>query len=131
MSQKPNDALMEFDKAIEADPDYIMAYKNRGATYLSLNKYRDSIKDYDRFVELDPDNAEAYYGRGMAYLMNKDEEKGCADFKKACDLGNCSGVAFAQMSGKCGMEGQLDDMMNKAMQDAQKQAEQMMKQQGK
>jgi tetratricopeptide (TPR) repeat protein len=125
MLQQPERAIADFDKSIEMAPDYVMAYKNRGATYLGLNRYQEAVKDYDRFVELAPDDPEGYYGRGMAYVMGGNEGKGCPDFRKACDLGNCNGVAFAQLSGMCGMEGQMEAAMQDMMEQAQEKMQEM------
>jgi tetratricopeptide (TPR) repeat protein len=125
MLQQPERAIADFDKSIEIAPKYVMAYKNRGATYLGLNRYKEAVGDYDRFVELAPDDPEAYYGRGMAYIMGGKEKKGCPDFRKACDLGNCNGVAFAQVSGMCGMEGQMEAAMQDMMKQAQEKMEEM------
>jgi tetratricopeptide (TPR) repeat protein len=125
MLREPERAIADFDKSIEIAPDYVMAYKNRGATYLGLNRYKEAVRDYERFVELAPDDPEAYYGRGMAYVMGGSESKGCPDFRKACDLGNCNGVAFAQLSGMCGMEGQMEAAMQDMMEQAQEKMRQM------
>ena len=44
-------AIQEFDKAIQLDPDY--AYYNRGVSYEGLGKFDLAEKDYDKACELD------------------------------------------------------------------------------
>ena len=50
------DAIAAYSKAIELDPDFAQAYRNRGFSYYRLRKGEEAIKDYERFIELDPDS---------------------------------------------------------------------------
>lgn len=47
-------ALRQFDRAIEADPDFGAAYANRGILYDRMGRYEKAIADYRRALELDP-----------------------------------------------------------------------------
>jgi tetratricopeptide (TPR) repeat protein len=119
LMRQPATAIKDFDMAIKVDPEYALAYKNRGTSYLGFNQSAKAISNYNRYIELRPDDAEVYLSRGMAYLMEKDEAKACLDFKKACDLGNCDGVALSKMSGICGEKSAVAESL-------QEQAEKMM-----
>ena len=42
----------DHDKAIQIDPDYALAYVNRGVAYYYLRQYKLAILDYDKAIQL-------------------------------------------------------------------------------
>jgi tetratricopeptide (TPR) repeat protein len=80
------EAIAEFDKAIDLDPDYAMAYYNRGLTYHKLEKHDQAIADYGKAIELDPGYSEAHYNRGHAFFELDEYGLAIADFDKAISL---------------------------------------------
>ena len=75
-------AIVEFDKAIELDPNYPKVYANRGLAYSSLGEYDKAIADYSKAIELDSNYAKAYYNRGLAYKSQGREAEAIADFQR-------------------------------------------------
>ena len=63
---KYEEAIKDYDKAIELDPDYSDAYNNRGLAKYYLDKYGEAIKDFNKVIELTPNYTNAYYDRGNA-----------------------------------------------------------------
>ena len=59
-------AIADFDTAIRLEPDYALAYYNRGVAKRKLGQLNAAIADYDTAIQLKPDLAEAYYNRGQA-----------------------------------------------------------------
>lgn len=95
-------AIKDYNKAIEIDPGNAVAYINRGFAYRNKGQYDQAIKDYTKAIEIDPGNADAYYNRGFTYLMNLgDKIMGCADWKKACELGQCRNYNILKQKGDC------------------------------
>ena len=43
---KYNEAIKDYDKGIELDPQDAMAYRNRGSLYFELGNHDQAIKDY-------------------------------------------------------------------------------------
>jgi tetratricopeptide (TPR) repeat protein len=80
-------AILDYNKAIELDPDNANAYYNRGCTKSSLEDFRGAMLDYNKAIKLDPDNAKAYYNRGIAKINLGRKESGCMDLSKAGGLG--------------------------------------------
>jgi tetratricopeptide (TPR) repeat protein len=81
------EAMAEFDKAIQADPKNPKAYYARGFAILSHGKEMDkSITDFDKAIELDPKYAKAYLMRGRAYEALGDTDRAKADRAKALEL---------------------------------------------
>jgi len=60
------DAVKEFDKAIEAKPNYYFIFYTRGNAKASLGQYSEAIKDYDKAIQLNPIHAFSFYNRGVA-----------------------------------------------------------------
>jgi tetratricopeptide (TPR) repeat protein len=88
-------------EAIRLKPDYALAHYNRGNAYVNLGQYQRAIEDYNQVVRLESNHADAYNNRGLLYLLQGNKGQGCPDVKKACKLGNCSGLEKAKVKGLC------------------------------
>src|SRR5207245_4370648 len=73
-------ALVEFDKALRQDPNYVDAYNNRGYTYAAKKAYDLALADLNKAVELQPRFAAAYNNRGLVHMALKAYDKAIADF---------------------------------------------------
>jgi tetratricopeptide (TPR) repeat protein len=79
-------AIAEFDKAIELDPNYTAAYANRGNVYSQIGQHDKAIADCNKAIELDPDDAEVYGNRAAVYSHMGEHDKAIADYNKAIEL---------------------------------------------
>jgi len=80
-------SIADFDRAIEFDPDYALAYDERGYAYAQLEQYRRAIDDYTRAIELYPEPVAYLHGlRGIAYFRLEDYQSALLDFTIAIDL---------------------------------------------
>lgn len=61
------EALQDFNQAIEIDPKYPWAIASRGQTYLLIRHYQDALVDFTRAIELDAENDWKLYDRAIAY----------------------------------------------------------------
>jgi tetratricopeptide (TPR) repeat protein len=96
-------ALKDFDKVIELKENYEDAYYQRGVSYAYLSQHTKAIKDLDKAIELDPYFARAYAVRGLVYTtkLNNTKTQGCADLRRACELGACDEFNWAKEEGFC------------------------------
>jgi tetratricopeptide (TPR) repeat protein len=95
-------AIREYNKAIEINPDDAEAYYNRGVVYDNKGHHDLAIRDYNRAIEINPKDAEAYINRGFVYLVESEGKgRGCADLKKACELGMCGKYNLVKQKGYC------------------------------
>jgi predicted TPR repeat methyltransferase len=62
--EKHKEAVIYFEQALQAIPDYIEAHINLGAVYLKLEDYPSATKHYQEIMRLQPDNNE------IAYILN-------------------------------------------------------------
>ena len=86
-----DDAIENFNRAIEQNPHFAEAYYYRGSAYLNLarddkHKYECAIKDLTEAIRLNPNYEEAYNVRGLVYHHKC--EYGCAitNFDKVIKL---------------------------------------------
>ena len=59
-------ALIDFSKAIDADPKNAMAYQYRGVAKARFVDLKGSIIDYDKSIELNSTLSTSYGNRGIA-----------------------------------------------------------------
>ena len=78
-AKKPN-------KAIEIDPQYSAAWKNKGLALYNLNKYEEAIKAYDKAIEINPQDSAAWYNRGCIYSVINNKDQSIFNFEKAIDF---------------------------------------------
>jgi tetratricopeptide (TPR) repeat protein len=81
-----DDALTDFNRAIELDRNYTWAIAARGQTYLELNRYDDALADFNRAIKLDRNYTWALGGRGQTYRRLKRYDDALADFNRAIEL---------------------------------------------
>jgi tetratricopeptide (TPR) repeat protein len=80
-------AITDYNKAIEINPRYAEAYNNRGGTYSQIGQYDQAISDCTKAIEINPRYADAYNNRGNAYRCKGEYDKAWADVYKMRSLG--------------------------------------------
>lgn len=81
-------ALTSYNEAIETYHLNIpIAYLNRGAVLLDMNRFKAAIVDFDEAIRLNPNLAEAYFNRGVAHDELGHSKAAQANFNKARELG--------------------------------------------
>ena len=83
-----DNAVADFSKAIDIDPENASVYHSRARAYYHLNNFEEAIHDLKKSVELNQSNAVMYYDLGMAYLRIDDTSHACENFQRSCQLGN-------------------------------------------
>ncbi|MBM3253944.1 MAG: tetratricopeptide repeat protein, partial [Candidatus Omnitrophica bacterium] len=67
-SGKYDEAILEYLKAIELKPDYILAYQEVGKIYMRLERFAEAIATYRRILELTPGDEKAQESLIAAYI---------------------------------------------------------------
>jgi tetratricopeptide (TPR) repeat protein len=79
-------AIVDFSKALELDPQYAEAYNNRSTAHLMMGNYGQAVFDCNRALELAPDFVATYVNRGIAYTGLRDYRRAIEDGEKALQL---------------------------------------------
>jgi tetratricopeptide (TPR) repeat protein len=66
------EALVEYDKALSIEPDFVEAMVNRGAVYNELGRIPDAIASFQKALALKPNDTRALVNLGNSYYALKD-----------------------------------------------------------
>ena len=80
------EAIAEYDEAIQLNPQYVDAYTNRGIAHQNLGQYERAIQDYDEAIRLNPKDTLAYNNRGSVYHTLGQLQRAIQDYDEAIRL---------------------------------------------
>jgi tetratricopeptide (TPR) repeat protein len=87
-------AISEFNKTLEINPNDAVAYINRGWAYYRKGHYDQAISDCNKALEIDPRVAAAYLTRGAAYNLKGQPDHAISDFNKALEINPRDALAY-------------------------------------
>ena len=79
-------AIQDYTKVIEWNPEGADGYYNRGTAYGQSNELDLAIEDFNKAIELTPEYAEVYYNRGTAYNYKGEYDMAISDYTKVIAL---------------------------------------------
>jgi Flp pilus assembly protein TadD len=77
------EAIPEFAKAIELEPDFSPAYNGLGMSYAVLNDFERAEKNFRRVIELSPGIDQGYLNLGLLYELKGEPSKALPLLEKA------------------------------------------------
>ena len=78
------EAVIEFEKTLEIDPENVSALNALGVSYDYLKEYQLAMKCYETVLKLDPDSANVYYNNmGQSYFQRGQYKAAIEAFRKA------------------------------------------------
>jgi len=89
------EAILDFTKAIEINPNDAAAYNNRGNSYDKQGNLIQSMSDFTKAIEINPKYAEAYNNRGTAYIKQGNLTKAITDYTRAIEINSNDVIASA------------------------------------
>ena len=116
-------AITEFTKAIQINPDFLEAYYNRGLAHYDMHLYYKAIVDFDMVLMLKPNEKEAYFNRGLAYSKVNKLKLALSDIQKAADLGDGDAkkiIASGEITDRIEKESRRQVTMNALLDEKQK-----------
>ena len=66
-----DNAIKQFESALDLNPESPEAYYNIGITYLALYEYSNAIQYFEKAIKFDDDNAAAYANKGVAFAATE------------------------------------------------------------
>lgn len=98
-----DNAINEYNKAIQLDPNNPAAYLDRGLAYYDKDDLDRAISDYNYAITLDPNIANAFFYRGIVYYDKDDMNHTISDMNLVIQLNpdyvdayNFRGIAYAK-----------------------------------
>jgi tetratricopeptide (TPR) repeat protein len=83
-----NGALRYLNVNLEANPNSIQAYRNRGEVWTSTRMWNYAVSDFSMALDLDPFDSELWLNKGVSLLNLGKREEACHDFRQSMRLGN-------------------------------------------
>lgn len=93
-----NAALLEYQKAVNLDRHYAIAYNNIGRCFYLQEKFIAAEKAYAKALELNPQLGDAYYNSGVLWLKLGDLDKSQVFLKKALELNPRNPAVYGQLA---------------------------------
>jgi tetratricopeptide (TPR) repeat protein len=87
-------ALDDFNLALQLDPKDAYAYNNRGKVYSDQRQFNQALADYNKAIQLDPKYAAAYFNRAKLYSDQRQFNQALADFNLAIELDSQNAAAY-------------------------------------
>ncbi len=113
MNEKRNEeAIKDFNKAIELKPGSASAYNNRGIVYANEKRFNEAIADFNKAVELNPKNAIAYNNRGNYFKNANRNKEAISDFNMAIKLNPDFSEPYNNRGSVYITERRLDEALN-------------------
>jgi len=81
-----DEAISDFTKAIEINPESADGYTNRGAAYGEKGLYDLAISDFTKAIEINPEDSDGYVNRGIAYAQIRLYDLAISDLTKAIEI---------------------------------------------
>ncbi|MFO8082273.1 MAG: tetratricopeptide repeat protein [Armatimonadota bacterium] len=86
VSSSYEDAVERYDAAIDADPEYVDAYRGRAQAYIEMDQPEEAIEDLHVALDIDPREAELHAALAMAQMHNEDYDEALASAQVALNL---------------------------------------------
>ena len=77
------EAILNLNKAIDADAKYTQAYYVRGNIKTAFEDFHGAMKDYNTAVDINPKYADAFFARGNTKMKLQDYYGAIADYSSA------------------------------------------------
>ncbi|MEE4358725.1 MAG: tetratricopeptide repeat protein [Desulfococcaceae bacterium] len=81
-----DNALKDYKKAIELDPDNAYSYSGQCTVYFVLGQYENALKVINKAIELRPDEGDYYGMRGNIYRKMNNDDIALENYNKAIEL---------------------------------------------
>jgi protein O-mannosyl-transferase len=80
------EALSDFNKAIELKPDYADAYNNRGSLFIKQGKTDAALNDLNKAISYNRNFIQSYFNRGFLLYQKKQFAEALMDYNKVIEL---------------------------------------------
>jgi tetratricopeptide (TPR) repeat protein len=101
-----DEALADFNKALESNDELAEAFLNRGNTFYLMRRYDEAIADYEASLTHDLQKSHvAWYNIGLAHEAKRDDVKARSAYQTALEIN----PDFGPAQKKLGVSGQVSE----------------------
>src|SRR5271166_6066450 len=104
-----DDAIAQYEKALEIYPNYVAAHYNLGNALLQKGQLDAALAQYEKAVEIDPNDAAAHINLGNALFQKEQLDEAVAQFQKAVEINPNDAEAQYNLGNAFFQKGQLDE----------------------
>jgi tetratricopeptide (TPR) repeat protein len=104
-------AIADYNQALEIDPGDAAAYYGRGYAYENKGHYEQAIADYTLALEINPSLVDAYNSRGLSYIHAGQLDEAIADCTRALELNPSHAEAYGNRAYAHEDKGQYDQAL--------------------
>jgi tetratricopeptide (TPR) repeat protein len=97
MQRRIDDAIRDYDQAIEINPKDFNAFNSRGKAFVAKRESLRAIADFTQAIEVSPSYVEAYNNRGLSHEVLGHRSEAIADFRKAQSIDPADPVSRQQL----------------------------------
>jgi tetratricopeptide (TPR) repeat protein len=101
-------ALADFTRAMEIDPNLAAAYFYRGGLFCLMGDYDKALADCNQLITIRPNEAMPYYHRGLVYHNSGNNDNAIADFDQAIRLSPNFALAYGNRGNAYYDKGSID-----------------------
>lgn len=80
------EAVIDYEKVAERDPQLAVVQHDLGVAYGNLRRYQEALQQFDKAIELDSGYAKAYYDKGFVLKLLHQDEQAMKQMLKSCEL---------------------------------------------
>ena len=103
-----DEAMAQFQKALEIKPNYVQAHNNLGIVLVKKGREDEGIAEYEKALAINPNYAEARYNLGIALVKKGRLDEAMAQYKKALEIDPNYVAARCNLGLALAQKGQLD-----------------------
>jgi tetratricopeptide (TPR) repeat protein len=85
-ADRGDEALADFSRAIDLDPEHVGAIASRGETHRDAERHDEALDDFSRAIDLDPGPVRALISRAETYRLTRQCDQALDDFSRAIEL---------------------------------------------
>lgn len=93
-------AIIEYNKAIEYEPNNAEYYYRRGLTYVQMLNYVLAVEDFEKTIALKPKYYQGYGASATVYAILQNKHKAMQKYDTMCTIKTCPDEYKAQVKAK-------------------------------
>jgi protein O-mannosyl-transferase len=107
-----DDAVAQYEKALEIYPNYLEAHGNLGLALFQKGEVDDALAEYQKALAINPSYVQAHYNLGVALFQKGQLDEAMAQFQKALEINPNHANAHYNLGVALFQKGQLEEAVS-------------------